>query len=65
LSRVLLTGGGARLAGLPQLFSDELGVPVEVAGVRTRLRGGRVAKLDERQEACLAVAAGLCMGEVA
>ena len=61
LSRVLLAGSGARLARLPELMTDELGVPVEVLDVRSYIRTSRRLALDADQDSSLVVAAGLCM----
>ena len=58
LSRVLLTGRGARLRGLPALMSDGLGVPVEYLDPFGRVKARRRMR-DPEQQASLAVCAGL------
>jgi len=64
LERVVLSGGGSQMQGLPQRLASELRVPVEelapLAGVST----GREHAVDAEQERQMAVAVGLCMGVV-
>ena len=65
LSRIVLTGNGARLAGLPEVLSDQLGVPVTRFDVLQRVRKPRRLKLQEDALTALAVPAGLCLGVAA
>ena len=65
LSRIVLTGNGARLAGLPEALSDQLGVPVTRFDVLQRVRKPRRLKLKEDALTALAVPAGLCLGVAA
>lgn len=64
-ARVRLSGNGARLRGLQALMTDRLGVPVEGVGLAERVRVRRRVHLEERDEARLAVAAGLVLGGLA
>ena len=62
VTRVLLTGAGARLGGLSDLLGGRLDVPVEeldaLAGVRTPRR----VRLPDDQRSAVAVPVGLCVG---
>ncbi len=62
LSRVLLTGRGALLAGLPEAIQRELEVPVERFAVTDRVHAPRRLHLFDEQRSELAVPAGLCLG---
>jgi type IV pilus assembly protein PilM len=62
LSRVVLAGSGARLAGLAPLFAAQVGVPVERLAVLGALGRKPKLKLTDAQETCLAVPAGLWLG---
>ena len=62
LSRVLLTGRGALLGGLPETLARELDVPVEPLSVLSRVHKPRGMLLLEEQEPSLVVPAGLCLG---
>jgi type IV pilus assembly protein PilM len=63
-TRVVLTGAGSLLGGLPELMTEELGVPTQRLQVLSGLRKARGLDLDDSQEASLTIAAGLCMGGV-
>jgi type IV pilus assembly protein PilM len=65
LSRLVLTGKGAGLAGLPEVLSEQLGVPVTRFDVLDRVRKRRRMSLDENERTALAVPAGLCLGGTA
>ena len=58
LGRLLLTGRGARLRGLPELLQDELGVPVERLDAFGRVKGRRKVR-DAELQASLAACVGL------
>jgi type IV pilus assembly protein PilM len=58
LGRLLLTGRGARLRGLPELMQEELGVPVEQLDVFGRVKGRRRVR-DAELQASLAACVGL------
>lgn len=60
--RVLLTGMGARLGGLPELFEARLGLPVELLDVRGQIRTTRKHQIDDVDAASLLIPAGLCVG---
>ena len=60
LSRLLLTGAGSRLGGLPELLAQRLQVPVETLTMQARMHIPRsLMALDD--ESALAIPAGLCM----
>jgi type IV pilus assembly protein PilM len=65
VQRAVITGGGARLHGLPSRLSDAIRIPVDVGRPLQYLKVGKVG-LDEEQlaeaEHFLAVAIGLAMG---
>lgn len=62
VSRVVLTGSGARLGGLRELIEERVGLPVEWYDPMTRVRAARSARLSPEDRSALAVAAGLCAG---
>jgi type IV pilus assembly protein PilM len=62
VERVVLSGSGARLAGLRELLEERLGKPVSHFDVRPVLKGARTSKLTADEESALTVAAGLCAG---
>lgn len=62
LTRVLLTGRGALLAGLPEAIQREVEVPVERFAVTDRVHAPRRLHLFDEQRSELAVPAGLCLG---
>jgi type IV pilus assembly protein PilM len=62
VSRVVLSGAGARLGGLPELLEDRLGRPVTRFDVRPLVKGARSSRLTADEESALTVAAGLCAG---
>jgi len=62
MSRVLLTGSGARLGGLAELLAERLGVPVEPLEAPAQLRTPRRVQLVPDDLSSLAVTAGLCAG---
>ena len=62
LTRVLLTGRGALLAGLPEAIQREVEVPVERVSVTDRVHTPRRLHLFDEQQSALAVPAGLCLG---
>lgn len=68
IARVVLTGGGALLRGLPERVSSALRLPVEVGDPFARLDTGKGVKLrgDELQQVApvLATAIGLALGGV-
>lgn len=61
VARVLLTGSGARLAGLPALLEERLRTPVERLSLHDQIKASRRARhgLDTDW---LTVPAGLCVG---
>lgn len=61
LARVLLAGAGSRLGGLPQLFEERLGVPVERMVLTDRVRAPRQALGDDVDDMSLMIPAGLCL----
>ncbi|MET1038635.1 MAG: type IV pilus assembly protein PilM [Aeromicrobium sp.] len=61
LSRVLLAGAGSRLGGLPELFEQRLGIPVERMALTDRLRGPRRSRGDGADDMDLMIPAGLCL----
>jgi type IV pilus assembly protein PilM len=61
IARVLLTGSGAQLAGLPGLLADRLGVTVESLNVADRVRKRRRLRLSDDARS-LAIPVGLCTG---
>jgi type IV pilus assembly protein PilM len=65
LSKVMLSGAGARLTGLPELLADELALPLEWLSPLQAVRVPRRLQLDGDGHAHLSVPAGLCMGVVA
>ena len=62
ITRVVLSGSGARLGGLPQLLEERLGKPVSRFDVRPLVKGARSSRLTADEESALTVAAGLCAG---
>ena len=62
LSKVLLSGAGSRLTGLPKLLSDELALPLEWLSPLAAVRVPRRLQIDGDGPAHLSVPAGLCMG---
>jgi type IV pilus assembly protein PilM len=62
LARVLLAGAGSRLGGLPQLFEQRLGVPVERMSLSDRVRAPRGMRDDDVDDISLMIPAGLCLG---
>lgn len=62
LSRVMLSGAGARLAGLAELFAELLQLPVESLSPLDGIRAPRRLSRDGDRTAQLTVSAGLCMG---
>jgi type IV pilus assembly protein PilM len=62
LSRVVLAGSGARLAGLAPLLAAQMGVPVEPLSVLGALARRSKLRLTDAEETCLAVPAGLWLG---
>lgn len=62
LSRIVLAGNGARLGGLRETLSDQLGVPVDRLDVLDRIRKPRRLRLEDGEQTSLAVPAGLCLG---
>lgn len=64
LDRVVLTGGGARLGGLPHLAETVLGVPVVQVDQPVGLRGRRRSR-DDVPSAGSVLAAGLALGGAA
>jgi type IV pilus assembly protein PilM len=62
VSRVVLSGAGARLGGLAELLEDRLGKPVTRFDVRPLVKGSRSSRLTADEESALTVAAGLCAG---
>jgi type IV pilus assembly protein PilM len=61
VSRILLTGGGARLAGLPNALADLTGLPVGLADPLVNVNQGRGARTDS--DAALTTAVGLALGD--
>lgn len=61
VARVLLTGSGARLAGLPALLEERLGTPVERLALHDQIRVPRRALRGLDPES-FTVPAGLCVG---
>jgi type IV pilus assembly protein PilM len=61
LSRLLITGRAADLGGLQQVLERELAVPVQRLDVLAGVRTSRKVNLPPDPEACLPVAAGLCL----
>lgn len=62
LTRVLLAGSGARLAGLRELLEQRLDTTVEPLTVLDRIRKPRRLRLDEDERVALVIPAGLCLG---
>jgi type IV pilus assembly protein PilM len=62
LSKVMLSGAGSRLTGLPELLSDELALPLEWLSPLKAVRVPRRLQLDGDGTAQLSVPAGLCIG---
>lgn len=62
LDRVLLTGGGARLGGLPHLAETVLGVPVVHLDAPAGLRSQRRARTGDHVQGGAVLAAGLAVG---
>jgi type IV pilus assembly protein PilM len=62
ISRVLLTGSGARLGGLDQLVAERLGVEVAQLDTVSQLRTPRRLRPETDDLSSLAVTAGLCVG---
>jgi type IV pilus assembly protein PilM len=62
VTRVVLSGAGARLGGLRELLENRLGKPVSHFDVRPFLKGSRSSRLTLEDESALIVAAGLCAG---
>nr|MCW2728356.1 type pilus assembly protein PilM [Aeromicrobium sp.] len=61
IARVLLAGAGSRLAGLPELFEERLGVPVERMALTDRVRRPLRGRDDESDDISVMIAAGLCL----
>lgn len=57
IGEIILTGGGARLAGLPEELASQLGVPVRVGDPLGRLE--LTQPVDETEIGSLAIAVGL------
>lgn len=64
LARVLLAGAGSRLGGLPELFQERLGVPVERMALTDRVRASRRGRADDVDDVSLMIPAGLCLRSV-
>jgi type IV pilus assembly protein PilM len=62
VNQVLLSGSGARLAGLRDLLEERLGKPVSRFDVRPFVKGFRSSRLTADEESALTIAAGLCAG---
>ena len=62
LSKVMLSGAGSRLNGLPELLADELALPLEWLSPLQAVSLPRRLEIDSDGPAHLSVAAGLCMG---
>jgi type IV pilus assembly protein PilM len=62
VSRVLLTGSGARLGGFREYLAQRLDVPVEVLTVQDRVHLPRRFRTDAADAWSLAIPAGLCLG---
>jgi len=62
VTRVLLTGSGARLGGLRELLENRLGTPVEPLDVMAHVKASRGSHLGPDDVAALTVPAGLCAG---
>jgi type IV pilus assembly protein PilM len=62
VSRVLLTGAGARLGGLPELLGQRLEVPIERLDTLARVRTPRRHRGLPDGLSSVAVPAGLCVG---
>lgn len=62
LSRVVLAGSGARLAGLAPLLAAQMKVPVEPLSLLAALGRRPKLELSDAQETLLAVPAGLWLG---
>lgn len=62
VTRVLLAGSGARLAGLPELLEERLGLPVEALSVLDHVRRPRRLRLLDEDADALVVPTGLCVG---
>ena len=61
VARVLLVGAGARLGGLPELFQERLGLPVETLDVLGQMRKPRGLRIDDGDASALLIPAGLCV----
>ena len=68
LERIALTGGGAEMAGLAEMLSEQVGILATVVPALQHIRG-RWAKREvreiERQRLATAVSVGLAMGAAA
>ena len=62
VTRVLLTGSGARLGGLRELLENRLGTPVEPLDVMAHVKASRGSHLGPDDVTALTVPAGLCAG---
>ena len=61
VTRILLTGGGARMAGLPNALADLTGLPVGLADPLVNISQGRGARSDS--DVSLTTAVGLALGD--
>jgi type IV pilus assembly protein PilM len=64
VARLVLSGGGAMLAGLPELLSSQLSIAVEVADPTVRIRGSKRGQPEafEQFRTSATVSVGLTLG---
>jgi type IV pilus assembly protein PilM len=65
LERVALAGRSSQLPGLAEMFSDQLGVPTNVADPMRHVRNRYNSKGEPKEHAATAVSVGLAIGAVA
>jgi type IV pilus assembly protein PilM len=65
LEKVSLSGGGSQLPGIGPSFSDQLGVPTELATPMRHFRNRYNSKGESNDAAATAVSVGLAIGAVA